>query len=232
VIKSYSADDIHKSIKYSVWASTEHGNKRLDQAFRDSAAQGPIYLFFSVNGSGCFCGMARMESPVDYTKTFGAWSQGDKWNGQFKVKWIFIKNILNKKLRHIRLANNQNKPVTNSRDTQEIFPEQGKQVLKIYHTCEQTGSILDEFDYFDTEEIKKTEEAVKASVAAAATTNNSGTAKPEKPPVKTNSTPQKSVGVTAVLPKPQAGKSGKPDPPTAPTVKTAAYRPVVKPKSK
>ena len=34
VIKSYSEDDIHRSIKYGIWCSTEHGNKRLDDAFR------------------------------------------------------------------------------------------------------------------------------------------------------------------------------------------------------
>lgn len=50
VIKSYSEDDVHKSIKYGVWASTENGNKRLAQAWKESSSKGPIYLFFSVNG--------------------------------------------------------------------------------------------------------------------------------------------------------------------------------------
>ena len=56
VIKSYSEDDIHKSIKYAVWASTPNGNKKLDAAFHDaevkvSEAGGryPIFLFFSVS---------------------------------------------------------------------------------------------------------------------------------------------------------------------------------------
>ena len=31
VIKSYSEDDVHKSLKYNAWASTETGNRRLDQ---------------------------------------------------------------------------------------------------------------------------------------------------------------------------------------------------------
>jgi hypothetical protein len=29
VIKSYNEDDVHKSIKYNVWANTPTGNKRL-----------------------------------------------------------------------------------------------------------------------------------------------------------------------------------------------------------
>jgi hypothetical protein len=175
VIKSYSADDIHKAIKYNVWASTEHGNRRLDQAYKESGKD-PIYLFFSVNASGCFCGMAKMESPVDYSKTFNLWGQGDKWTGQFALKWIFIKNLPNKKVRHIRLSNNQNKPVTNSRDTQEILAEPGKQVLKIYHQCDlSAGSILDEFDHYDREELKKQQElqekeSKKDETASVATT--------------------------------------------------------------
>ena len=49
VIKSYTEEDVHKSLKYEIWASTDLGNKRLDKAFRESADKGPIYLFFSVN---------------------------------------------------------------------------------------------------------------------------------------------------------------------------------------
>ncbi len=52
VIKSFSEDDIHRSIKYEIWCSTDHGNKRLDSAFRAQNNKGPIYLLFSVNGSG------------------------------------------------------------------------------------------------------------------------------------------------------------------------------------
>lgn len=146
IIKSYSEDDIHRSIKYSIWCSTEHGNKRLDQAFRD--AKGLVYLFYSVNGSGHFCGMAQMVSPVDYGSTANVWAQ-DKWKGQFKVKWIYVKDVPNSQLRHIRLENNENKPVTNSRDTQEVPPEKGKQVLKIMHTFRHTTSIFDDFLHYE-----------------------------------------------------------------------------------
>jgi hypothetical protein len=36
--------------------------------------------------------------------------------------------VPNAALRHIRLENNENKPVTNSRDTQEVPVEKGRQV--------------------------------------------------------------------------------------------------------
>ncbi|KAM4833356.1 YTH domain-containing family protein 1 isoform X2 [Urocitellus parryii] len=148
IIKSYSEDDIHRSIKYSIWCSTEHGNKRLDSAFRAVNSQGPVYLLFSVNGSGHFCGVAEMKSPVDYGTSAGVWSQ-DKWKGKFDVKWIFVKDVPNNQLRHIRLENNDNKPVTNSRDTQEVPLEKAKQVLRIIASYKHTTSIFDDFSHYE-----------------------------------------------------------------------------------
>ena len=61
------------------------------------------------------------------SSSLSVWSQ-DKWRGQFTVKWIYVKDVPNAALRHIRLENNENKPVTNSRDTQEVPVEKGRQV--------------------------------------------------------------------------------------------------------
>lgn len=158
VIKSYSEDDIHRSIKYSIWCSTEHGNKRLDTAFKSQEGKGPVYLFYSVNGSGHFCGMAQMMSPLDYHSSANVWAQ-DKWKGQFKVKWIYVKDVPNAQLRHIRLENNENKPVTNSRDTQEVFADQGKQVLAIIHSYRHTTSIFDDYLHYE----KRQEEVSRKS---------------------------------------------------------------------
>ncbi|CAI5961660.1 unnamed protein product [Closterium sp. NIES-65] len=254
VIKSFSEDDVHKSIKYGVWASTPTGNKRLDAAFKDAAGKSsatpcPAFLFFSgiafypgerewavlwgggdadpsglhshtlsflpfpfppsfplsplsrsllspslfqVNASGQFCGVAEMLTPVDFTRSVDYWQQDkwngpshptltslrallfpplslpsvpfpllplclslslplpwqvnasgqfcgvaemltpvdftrsvdywqqDKWNGHFQVKWHVIKDVPNSQFRHIIIASNDGKPVTNSRDTQEV----------------------------------------------------------------------------------------------------------------
>lgn len=153
IIKSYSEDDIHRSIKYSIWCSTEHGNKRLDSAYRAMNSKGPVYLLFSVNGSGHFCGVAEMCSPVDYGTSAGVWAQ-DKWKGKFDVNWLFVKDVPNSQLRHIRLENNDNKPVTNSRDTQEVPLEKAKQVLKIIAQYKHSTSIFDDFSHYE----KKQEE--------------------------------------------------------------------------
>ena len=149
VIKSYSEDDIHRSIKYEIWCSTDHGNKRLDSAFRERTnCGGLIYLLFSVNGSGHFCGMAQMITSVDYNSTSNVWSQ-DKWRGKFKVKWIYVKDVPNGSLRHIRLENNENKSVTHSRDAQEVPNPKGVQVLKILHSYKHETSIFDDFNHYE-----------------------------------------------------------------------------------
>lgn len=52
VIKSFSEDNVHKSIKYGVWASTPLGNRKLDAAYqeaKESESDCPLFLFFSVS---------------------------------------------------------------------------------------------------------------------------------------------------------------------------------------
>lgn len=72
-----------------------------------------------VNASGQFCGVAEMVGPVDFEKDADYWQQ-DRWNGQFPVQWHIIKDVPNSCFRHILLENNDHKPVTHSRDSQEV----------------------------------------------------------------------------------------------------------------
>ncbi|KAL5554277.1 hypothetical protein UlMin_041678 [Ulmus minor] len=151
IIKSYSEDNVHKSIKYGVWASTPNGNRKLDAAYREAKEKQdacPVFLLFSVNASAQFCGVAEMIGPVDFDKSVDYWQQ-DKWSGQFPVKWHIIKDIPNSQFRHIVLENNDNKPVTNSRDTQEVKLEQGIEMLKIFKNYETDMSILDDFEFYE-----------------------------------------------------------------------------------
>lgn len=156
VIKSYSEDDIHKSIKYSVWASTPNGNQKLNLAFEDAQLRAgdnpggcPIFLFFSVNGSGRFCGVAEMVGPVDFSKSMDFWQQ-DKWTGSFSVRWHIIKDIPNSQLRHIILENNDNKPVTNSRDAQDINLQEGLEMLDIFKNYPARSSIVEGFNLYES----------------------------------------------------------------------------------
>ncbi|KAJ0078729.1 hypothetical protein Patl1_22944 [Pistacia atlantica] len=154
VIKSYSEDDVHKSVKYNMWTSTPNGNKKLDVAYREvkeKSSDCPVFLLFSVNASGQFVGLAEMAGPVDFDKTVEYWQQ-DKWIGCFPLKWHIIKDIPNSSLRHITLENNENKPVTNSRDTQEVNFDQGIQIMKIFKSHSSKRCILDDFGFYESRE--------------------------------------------------------------------------------
>ena len=76
-------------------------------------------LIFQVNTSGQFVGLSEMVGRVDFNKTV-EYCQQDKWTGCFLVKWHIVKDIPNSSLKHIILEYNENKPVTNSRDKQEV----------------------------------------------------------------------------------------------------------------
>ncbi|KAL0067092.1 hypothetical protein AAF712_005879 [Marasmius tenuissimus] len=157
VIKSYTEDDVHKSLKYEIWSSTDPGNKRLDKAFKECAGRGPIYLFYSVNASGHFCGMAEMLTPVDYTRSSTVWAS-DKWKGVFKVRWIFVRDIPNVHLRHIKL-----KPITQFSTQQYARAEAsypvagyagassdaGQEMLRIFHTHPARTSLLQDFAFYE-----------------------------------------------------------------------------------
>ena len=143
VIKSIDEANIIRSINFKIWCSTIKGNQKLQKAFKESEKKYPIYLFFSVNGSGKFMGVAQMVSEVEYRVNFNYWSQNDKWKGFFFVNWIFIKDIPNRIFRQIINEYNDNKPVTSSRDTQEIYPSAGMRMFKIFKEYPQESSIFD-----------------------------------------------------------------------------------------
>lgn len=171
VIKSYTEDDVHKSLKYEIWSSTDPGNKRLDKAFKECAGRGPIYLFFSVNASGHFCGLAEMLTPVDYTRSSTVWAS-DKWKGVFKVRWIFVRDIPNASLRHIRLNNTaERKPVTNSRDTQELLPEAGQEMLRIFHSHPARTSLLQDFAFYELQSLQKMQAQQQGTAASGSDTS-------------------------------------------------------------
>ncbi|KAK7331577.1 hypothetical protein VNO80_28313 [Phaseolus coccineus] len=158
VIKSFNEDDVHKGVKYNVWTSTPNGNKKLNIAFLDAEAKFrqtgtkcPVFLFFSVNASRQFVGVAEMVGPVDFKKDMSFWKL-DKYNGFFSIKWHIIKDVPNNQFVHIILPNNENKPVTFTRDTQEIGLKQGLEMLNIFKNYSTKTSLLDDFDFYESRE--------------------------------------------------------------------------------
>jgi len=152
VIKSFSEEDVHKSIKYGVWSSSKNGNLTLNNAFNMAKEKnGDVYLFFSCNGSGRFCGLARMKSAVDEEKIFDFWTQDNKWPGLFEVEWLFIKDIPFREFKDIiiTMKDGEIKPISNSRDTQEIPFEQAKIMFEKVTNYQNSNTILEHFEFYD-----------------------------------------------------------------------------------
>lgn len=148
VVKSINEENIYKSIRYGVWSSTSTGNQKLNKAFLESKLNYPIFLLFSVNGSGRFLGVALMISEIDNSKDFTKWSEASKWHGFFKVKWIILKDVPNKILKKIKNPLNEFKSVVVSRDTQEIESCAGSIMLKTISNYKSKTSILDDFEFY------------------------------------------------------------------------------------
>ncbi|PWN43596.1 YTH-domain-containing protein [Ceraceosorus guamensis] len=177
VIKSFTEDDVQRSLKYEIWASTEKGNARLDKAWRESAHLGPLYLFFSVNASGHFNGMAQMLTPLDYSTSSNVWAQEGKWKGTFKVRWIYVKDVPNSQLRHIRLTNTpENKPITQSRDTQELPVAAGKELIRIMHGYSARTTLLQDWAFYEAqqESQRQVKQQPDQQIASASQGNHGG----------------------------------------------------------
>jgi len=105
---------------------------------------------------------AQMISNYYADRHFGSWVQDGKWQGSFIVKWIYVKDIPNKDLKDIQLPNNDGRPVTFSRDTQEIPYSQGCEMLTRFINYEPKTNILQDFKYYDDRErdikMKRTEQ--------------------------------------------------------------------------
>ena len=152
VIKSFSEEDVHKSIKYNVWSSSKDGNLTLSNAFRITEEnKGNVYLFYSCNGSGRYCCLARMKTPCDDNKSFGLWTQDGKWPGLFDVEWLFIKDVPFREFKNviITMKDGEVKPISNARDTQEIPFEQAKIMIQKITEYQNTNTILEHFEFYD-----------------------------------------------------------------------------------
>jgi hypothetical protein len=152
IIKSFSEEDVHKSIKYGVWSSSKNGNLTLSNAFQIAKEKnGNIYLFYSCNGSGRYVGIARMKTACDENRTFEFWTQDNKWTGLFDVEWLFIKDVPFKEFKDIiiTMKDGEIKPISNARDTQEVPFEQAKIMVEKIAKYQNSNTILEHFEFYD-----------------------------------------------------------------------------------
>lgn len=132
VIKSSSLEHVKKSFYKGIWSSTFYGNKRLSEAYESLPQGAKIYLLFSVNASGRFCGVAEMSSNLRDDLDTSIWKDNSRYRHAFKVRWIIVRDVHNRSLKQFLIPANDMKPVTNSRDTQEIPATICKSILKLF----------------------------------------------------------------------------------------------------
>ena len=92
-----------------------------------------------------------MKSTCDFNKSFELWTQDGKWMGLFDVEWLFIKDVPFKEFKDINITmkDGEIKPVSNSRDTQEIPFEQAKIMIEKIAKYQNSNTILEHFEFYD-----------------------------------------------------------------------------------
>lgn len=95
VVTSSSADDIHKSMKYGIWASTKDGNSTLMRKFtqRKKGLLTDVLVLFRVRDEKRFVGCARLLSNYIEEQQYDLWWERVEWKGLFVVQWLFAKNM-------------------------------------------------------------------------------------------------------------------------------------------
>lgn len=150
VLLAKCEDDIHKSLKYGIWTTDVTGNQTLNQVFRTCKGVEPVYLFFSVAGSGMFVGVAEMISAVNFSISFNGWYPDYSNLGIFGVRWIFVKDIPFKKAFHVKITRGVS--VTQANDCQELPKFAGFKLFRIFADLKNFRSVLEDFKYYDVKE--------------------------------------------------------------------------------
>ena len=99
-----------------------------------------------------------MKTEVDFEKMFMYWTQDSKWGGIISLEWLIIKDtpfrefkdiIIVMKLFIFNFRDGEKKPVSNSRDTQEIPFQDGLKMVQNFEKYMNTNTILEHFEYYD-----------------------------------------------------------------------------------
>ena len=132
IIKSSIKDNIEKSKKHSVWATTIQNSNRLNEAFK----KGKVILIFSANASQSYQGYAIMTS-------FSADSPSNLWQvdtiklaGDFSVAWLCYCELSFSKVKHLKNPKKNDELVIKSRDCTELSEEIGYELCKLCYEQE------------------------------------------------------------------------------------------------
>jgi len=134
LVKSNNAENVSLAKSKSVWSTPPQNEAKFNQAFLESRN---VLLIFSVKESGKFCGLARLatESRRDGAKVSWVLPPGlsaKALGGVFKIDWICTGDLSFNKVSHLYNPWNEGKPVKIGRDGQELMPQVGEEVARLF----------------------------------------------------------------------------------------------------
>lgn len=124
VIKCNSAHNLQKSVEHNCWATQAHNELRLNDAFRTAPH---VVFIFSLNQSSAFQGYALMKSKFGKSKQKQR-DIFDGWSLLCDIKWQRYYDLEFEEVGHIENPMNEYKPVTHSRDGQEMPNSAGREI--------------------------------------------------------------------------------------------------------
>ena len=88
------------------------------------------------------------------------------------MKWSYVKNIPNKELWGIKLENNEDKPVSHSRNGQEVLAEPGGRLLALVHNYQHTTDLIEELERPPPKPVRKIFQKIHKSLVWKEVVNN------------------------------------------------------------
>lgn len=169
VIRSKKSDDIHKAIKYGVWTSSDHNNKKIENLFqmaqeRDEAI---FFLFTYMNAPG-FVGLAVLES-INLNLEFPFWGEIGKWIGVMRLNWIYVRDVNFEEVKDLKETKFQGelKYMDELTDGSKISYFNALKIIEIMNKKKTMSSIFEKFVGHDFQEKKarpKLEEIIRTNM--------------------------------------------------------------------
>lgn len=134
LVKSNNYENIALAKAKGVWSTPPQNEAKLNMAYK---ACRQVILIFSVKESGRFQGYARLCGEVDKDHPPVRWvlppGMSDRaFNGVFKIDWVNRNELAFAKAGHLRNSWNEDKPVKIGRDGQEIDPNTGETLCRLF----------------------------------------------------------------------------------------------------
>ncbi len=114
IIKSANDENLKVSQRNEEWATTTFNQDKLDKAYQSCTN---VILFFSVNKSAHFQGMAKMISRLTNHLSREWQNEGVKLGYSFRVKWLVSSKLPFSRISHIKNALSNYEPIRKARDT-------------------------------------------------------------------------------------------------------------------